>query len=552
MTFGLAFLLFAQALPAGDWAARMVDGIHAWLDAAKPVKSGYTLRESLGMRGSAFDPRPVIVSSSGAPSHPPECYAVLLPDADEAPETARRLAPPKCVTYIVDLVNTANRERVYRMAYQAGRHIIGYEVEKVMTVLDRIGELPGKLPVEVHGHGEGAVIAWYAGAVDGRVGSVTVSGYAGPGRETWREPIYRNMFGVLEHAPRPREVRMVAAPAAGPKQTADPPFEEMVRYTQELLRTSHKRRAERKPEREELWRLIGRLPEARPGMPEAQTEGAVRTRVIYDAPEFTGTAVKIPVDGSVFAYGILLVPKDLKPGERRPVVIAQHGLEGRPEHLVEPPDEKTARTYKRFAAELARRGYVVFAPQNPYIFEDRFRTIQRKANPLGLTLFSFVAAQHRAILDWLKAQPYVRADRIGFYGLSYGGFTAMRIPALFDDYAAVICSGNFTEWVWKTTTLEEKFSYMFTREYEIFEFNLAETFNHAEMAALIFPKPFMVERGHRDGVGLDEWVAYEYAKVKRLYDEAGFGDRTEIEYFNGVHEIHGVGTYAFLDRWLKR
>jgi hypothetical protein len=71
------------------------------------------------------------------------------------------------------------------------------------------------------------------------------------------------------------------------------------------------------------------------------------------------------------------------------------------------------------------------------------------------------------------------------------------------------------------------------------------------MAYLIFPRPFMVERGHRDAVGVDEWVAHEYAKVRRLYDELGNGNRTEIEFFNGVHEIHGQGTYKFLHRHLN-
>ena len=28
-------------------------------------------------------------------------------------------------------------------------------------------------------------------------------------------------------------------------------------------------------------------------------------------------------------------------------------------------------------------------------------------------------------------------------------------------------------------------------------------------------------------------------------------DRTQIEFFNGPHTIHGVGTFAFLDRFLK-
>ena len=56
----------------------------------------------------------------------------------------------------------------------------------------------------------------------------------------------------------------------------------------------------------------------------------------------------------------------------------------------------------------------------------------------------------------------------------------------------------------------------------------------------------MVERGHHDGVGIDPWVAYEYAKIRWLYANLGQGERTEIEFFNGPHAIHGVGTYQFL------
>jgi hypothetical protein len=119
-------------------------------------------------------------------------------------------------------------------------------------------------------------------------------------------------------------------------------------------------------------------------------------------------------------------------------------------------------------------------------------------------------------------------------------------------YALSICSGDFNEWIWKNTSVEQPFSYMFTGEYEMPEFDLANTFNYAEMAALIAPRPFMVERGHRDPVGIDEWVAYEYAKVRRLYADLRIPERTAIEFFDGPHRIHGVGTFEFLRRWLGR
>src|SRR5207302_3887486 len=141
---------------------------------------------------------------------------------------------------------------------------------------------------------------------------------------------------------------------------------------------------------------------------------------------------------------------------------------------------------------------------------DHFRVLQRKANPLGLSLFSFIVRQHERTLDWLATLPFVAADRMAFYGLSYGGKTAMRVPAVLPKYCLSICSGDFNEWVWKNVNLEWAGSYMTTGEYEMFEYDLGQTFNYAEMAYLIAPRPFMVERGHDDGVGLDEYVAFEF------------------------------------------
>ncbi len=65
----------------------------------------------------------------------------------------------------------------------------------------------------------------------------------------------------------------------------------------------------------------------------------------------------------------------------------------------------------------------------------------------------------------------------------------------------------------------------------------------------------MVERSRHDSVAPDEWVAYEYAKVRRLYVKLGIGDRTNIEFFNGRHEINARGAFDFLHRhlsWPKR
>ena len=51
----------------------------------------------------------------------------------------------------------------------------------------------------------------------------------------------------------------------------------------------------------------------------------------------------------------------------------------------------------------------------------------------------------------------------------------------------------------------------------------------------------MVERGHLDLVGRDQWVAQRYAKVRFLYAQLGMTDRTEIEFFQGAHSINRSG-----------
>src|SRR5690606_32806622 len=131
-------------------------------------------------------------------------------------------------------------------------------------------------------------------------------------------------------------------------------------------------------------------------------------------------------------------------------------------------------------------------------------------------LFSLIIPQHRQMVRWLQTLPQVDPERIAFYGLSYGGKSAMRIPSVVSEYGPTICSGDYNEWVLKNVSTSDRFSYVWTGEYEIFEFNLAGTFSYAEMAALICPRPFMVERGHFDGVAEDRWVGFEYAPVRYL------------------------------------
>ena len=138
-------------------------------------------------------------------------------------------------------------------------------------------------------------------------------------------------------------------------------------------------------------------------------------------------------------------------GEKRPVVVCQHGLEGRPRNVIAGDN----RAYHDFAARLAERGFITSRRRTRTSASDRFRTLQRKANPLEQALFSIIVPQHQQIVDWLESLPFVDPQRIAFYGLCYGGKTAMRMPALVKNYCLSICSADFNDWVWKNASTRQ-------------------------------------------------------------------------------------------------
>src|SRR5205823_10470221 len=95
------------------------------------------------------------------------------------------------------MTNQPHREFVYRMAFEMGRHIIGYEMQKVLAAVDWFQKENEKLPVGVYGYGEGGLLAFYSGAIDERIEATVVSGYFGDRESIWQEPIYRNAWGLL-------------------------------------------------------------------------------------------------------------------------------------------------------------------------------------------------------------------------------------------------------------------------------------------------------------------------------------------------------------------
>ncbi len=161
------------------------------------------------------------------PRSRPIGHLVALPDADQTPEQivglttgvapqaqfARRLAEngfEVVVPVIIDrttrwsghsdirMTDQSHREWIYRQAFHMGRHVIGYEVQKVLAVVDWFKKKwGGTARIGVAGYAEGGLLALYAAAVDTRIDAALVSGYFDSRQRVWSEPIYRNVWGLL-------------------------------------------------------------------------------------------------------------------------------------------------------------------------------------------------------------------------------------------------------------------------------------------------------------------------------------------------------------------
>jgi len=427
--------------------------------------------------------------------------------------------------------NIPHREWALRQSYIMGRHLIGYEVQKILALVDwfQDEEAQQSLPVGVAGYGEGGMLALFAAAVDSRIKSALVSGSFGPREEMWKEPVSRSIWGyltefgdaevasliaprklVIEYSqwpsvevPPPAEPEMLDSgargelrtpdyesvekeldrligffdggdlsmdavlvadeakpvdfgskmaleaflaplsgdglsqaeplPAVKPERLADPVqrqrrlLDGIIAQTREQVRHGdHERYAfiqgdVSSPEawdhsmeryREFFWEeIIGKVPG--PELPPN-----ARLRQIIDAPDWTGYEVILDVFPEMFSFGMLGVPKDLKDRERRPAVVIQHGRHGIPLTPL------VVNSYHRVFDLLTSRGFITYAPHNPY------EKYGRRGIPLKLSRFSILLAQHQQILKWLTALPYVDGERIGFYGKSWGGKSALYLPAL--------------------------------------------------------------------------------------------------------------------------
>ncbi len=293
--------------------------------------------------------------------------------------------------------------------------------------------------------------------------------------------------------------------------------------------------------RQRLGALLGRFPERVPleveTLESTECDGYRRDKIVFDSEETM----------SVPAY--LLVPHGRRgPG---PAILAQHGHgPGKSEAC---GLETTATPNGDYAHRLAQRGYVVLAPDlrcfgersdwNPpdhYACDTNLvHAVMAGWSPLSQNLWDLARA-----LDVLEEHPLVDPERIGMVGLSYGATMTLFLAAWDERVAAAVVSGYFSSWAsshrvpWNMCGSQ------------ILPGMLGQL-EHLDVAALVAPRPMLIETGTEDLLFPLESATAEFAKLRVIYERLGAPECVVHDVFEGDHRWHGVAAYPFLDRWLE-
>jgi len=292
--------------------------------------------------------------------------------------------------------------------------------------------------------------------------------------------------------------------------------------------------------RERLRALLGRWPDPVPlrleTLEQVACDGYRRDKVIFDSEDTM----------SVPAY--LLVPDGrTAPG---PAILACHGHG--PGKAVVVGLETTEAPHGDYARQLARRGYVVLAPDlrcfgeradwnPPGIYACDINLVHATLagwSPLTQNLFDLTCG-----LDVLAGHDLVDPARIGMVGLSLGGTMTLFLAAWDSRVAAAVVSGYFSSWA-----EAHKVPWNMCGS-QVLPHLLGEL-EHVDLGALVAPRPLLIQTGTEDLLFPLATATAGAADLRAVYRHLGAEERLSHDVFEGDHQWREDAPAAFLERWL--
>jgi dienelactone hydrolase len=164
------------------------------------------------------------------------------------------------------------------------------------------------------------------------------------------------------------------------------------------------------------------------------------------------------------------------------------------------------------------------------------------ATMLGTTLAAIRVSDLRRALDWFVKQPQVDPKRVGLMGISGGGQMTLWTAALEPRFKVAIVSGYVNRFADSVMGMHHCICN--------FAPGLARHFDMSDLAAMVAPRPMLVESGTKDDIFPIKASRAAVRTIRQHYGVFDARDRVTHDVFEGEHQWSGRRLKSFLRKWL--
>ena len=265
--------------------------------------------------------------------------------------------------------------------------------------------------------------------------------------------------------------------------------------------------------------------------------------------------------------GVIMTLYVLIPGGAEgphPAVIAAHGHGSGGKYAVAgcremPEVAETIRIHNYdYGVQLVRAGFIAFCPDargfgerqeqgaKGEVLASSCRLINNMAYPLGQTITGMWAWDLRGLVDYIETRGDCAKGGIGCAGLSGGGLQTLWASAFEPRITCSVISGYLYGYRESLLDLHGNCSCNYVP-------HLYEYVDIGEVAALIAPRPLLIETGNRDPLngasGLDN-VYPQVETIRQAYRVLGAEDLVYHDVFEGEHRWNGLEAIPWMQRFV--
>ena len=279
------------------------------------------------------------------------------------------------------------------------------------------------------------------------------------------------------------------------------------------------------------------------------------------------TRIKYLLQTEEFVYvpSYLLIPNDIKPGEKRKVMIAPHGhfqnFKDSVAGITENPGviADMAEFGTGYGVKFAEMGYIVFCPdargfgerteideQGEGKWKCTCKNLNRMGIPLGRCAVGMSVWDLVKLIDYIHTRSDCDTDNIGAAGLSGGGLQSLYLAAVDDRIKCVCTSGYFYGALESLLVMNNNCDCNYVPD-------LWTHFDMGDIASLIAPRALIIETGTKDSLNgesnLDN-VTSQLKITEKAYNIYSSGDKIKHVTFDAGHKWCGADVYPFFEKYL--